>query len=282
MIAIDPGMIDDSPEPRPAAEPEDGPQLVVASKPRHDVLGLHMDYLTGDQLVEQFISLSQNGRSGYCCIADVHVCVRVHDSADFSRRVNGATFVVADSVILQRATALLHRLPYFRPTRGADLMLRLCAAASKTGVPIALVGGRDQTALDLLGERLRRSYPALDIAFAFSPPFRTMSAAENNQLDAGIRRSGARIVFVGLGCPKQETWMSDHSQALDAMLIGVGAAFDYNAGTVTPPPTWIHRAGLEWLYRLLREPKRLWRRYARTAPKFVWLLILSAVWRPPA
>src|SRR5690606_21160567 len=96
---------------------------------------------------------------------------------------------------------------------------------------------------------------------------------EDGKLVEALRASGALLVFVGLGCPKQEIWMADHSAQLDAMLIGVGAAFDFNAGIIEPAPRWVHQAGFEWLYRLLREPRRLWRRYLVTSPRFLWLLL---------
>jgi N-acetylglucosaminyldiphosphoundecaprenol N-acetyl-beta-D-mannosaminyltransferase len=249
-----------------------------ASAARHEILGLTLDVLPPAESVAAFMQLATTGARGYCCVANVQPCVLVHDDPHFRRQVNAARLVLTDSTILQRVVALRLGLPFRAPRRGAELMLDICRQAAAANLPIALIGGRDPAALDTLCESLTRQFPDLAIAHAWSPPFRALTAAENASMRAALNASGARICFVGLGCPRQETWMATHSTALDALLTGVGAAFDVNAGLVRRSPLWVHRAGFDWLYRLASEPRRLWRRYLTTSPRFLALLWQEA-WR---
>jgi N-acetylglucosaminyldiphosphoundecaprenol N-acetyl-beta-D-mannosaminyltransferase len=131
--------------------------------------------------------------------------------------------------------------------------------------------------LSRLKRVLHSRYPSLNIPFAYSPPFSTPSTEEAARLIHGLRQSGARLVLVGLGCPKQERWMSANYALAGSFMVGVGAAFDYNSGAVKSSPPWVHRVGLEWLYRLASEPRRLWRRYLYTSPRFIALLLGDVV-----
>ena len=246
-----------------------------------DLLGMRVDRLSPGQAVARIVQSAASGSAGYCCIANVHQCILAYDDPAFRAIVNGADLVLPDSTILARALALRYRLAAPPVRRGADLMMDLCAAAEREDIPVALVGGRDDAALARLVDRLRADFPRLDIAFACSPPFRAASPPEIEQLASGLRRSNARLILVGLGCPKQERWMAQFKPLVSATMVGLGAAFDFNAGIVRPSPPWLHRAGLEWLYRLAREPRRLWRRYLTTSPRFVALLALDAL-RPKA
>jgi N-acetylglucosaminyldiphosphoundecaprenol N-acetyl-beta-D-mannosaminyltransferase len=166
----------------------------------------------------------------------------------------------------------LRALGHKRATRiyGPDLMAAFCARAARSGVPIYLYGGRDAEALALLQARLRERFPGLLIAGAHSPPFRALTAQEQADDAARIDASGAAVVWVGTGQPKQEKWMHEMRPRLAApLLVGVGAAFDFHAGLISQAPRWMQRSGLEWVYRLSREPRRLWRRYARYNPRFI-------------
>jgi len=157
--------------------------------------------------------------------------------------------------------------------RGDQLTLALCRRAAASRVPVALVGGKNDEVLARMVLALRDQCPELEIACAYSPPFGELEPAQEAQMLAELRDSGAKIVFVGLGCPKQERWMARYADRLAAMMIGVGAAFDFISGQVKTSPSWMHGAGLEWLHRLLSEPRRLWRRYFATSPRFVWLFL---------
>jgi N-acetylglucosaminyldiphosphoundecaprenol N-acetyl-beta-D-mannosaminyltransferase len=157
---------------------------------------------------------------------------------------------------------------------GPDLMAKYCDRSARTGVKMYLYGGRNQGALVQLTLTLRRRFPGLRIVGGYSPPFRPLTPDEEEWVVADINRSGADVVWVGTGQPKQEKWMAAMRDRLDApILAGVGAAFDFHAGLVPQAPTWMQAVGLEWTFRLAQEPKRLWRRYARYNPLFVWSFV---------
>jgi N-acetylglucosaminyldiphosphoundecaprenol N-acetyl-beta-D-mannosaminyltransferase len=209
------------------------------------------------------------GARGYVTAAAVNLVMSAHEDAQTRAAVLGATLAVPDGQPLVWA---LRALGHARATRvyGPDLMARFCARAAHAGTPIYLYGGRTPAALELLERRLRERFPGLRIAGGYSPPFRPLSAAEEDGVVASIDASGAQVVWVGTGQPKQEQWMFAMRPRLQApLLVGVGAAFDFHAGLVSQAPPWMQRAGLEWTYRLSREPRRLWRRYARYNPLFV-------------
>jgi N-acetylglucosaminyldiphosphoundecaprenol N-acetyl-beta-D-mannosaminyltransferase len=157
---------------------------------------------------------------------------------------------------------------------GPDLTLAICSLAARRGVTVAFVGGTEHT-LILLERELQRRFPRLQISLVQSPPFRATSPPEDAELVRRIATSGAGIVFVGLGCPKQERWMAEHKGRVPAVMVGVGAAFDFLAGTKPQAPRWMMRWGLEWLFRLSAEPRRLWRRYLYNNPRFVALFALQ-------
>ena len=195
--------------------------------------------------------------------------METHDDPEYRGIVNGADLVTADGVPLVWALRLLG-VAHAARVYGPQLTPVLCKRAAEAGVPIGFYGGSDD-ALERMIARLRSRYPSLQIAYAWSPPFRALSADEVAAAVEEINSSGARILFVGLGCPKQERWMAQHKGMVDAVMLGVGAAFDFLAGHKPQAPRWIQNAGLEWLFRLLTEPKRLWWRYLYHNPRFLML-----------
>lgn len=252
-------------------------QCLSASPPSLYILGMRVDILPAQEAVTAIIARAKSAAGGYCCVGNVHQCVLTHDDPQFRRIVNGADLVLSDSTILQRSVGFRHGVRLPSAARGAELMLELCRAAECEGIPIALIGGRTEPLLTQLIETLNQRFPRLDIAFAFSPPFREPAQDEADRLIAELRASRAQLVFVGIGCPKQERWMATYRDRLDAFMIGVGAAFDFNSGQTKPSPPWVHRAGFEWLFRMSTEPRRLWRRYLATAPRFLFLLLRDCV-----
>lgn len=206
---------------------------------------------------------------GWLTAAAVNLVMSARDDPDTMRAVLGATLAVPDGQPLVWALKLLGHGSATR-VYGPDLMERYCAHAAGTGTPIYLYGGRSEQALALLTARLEERFPGLRIAGGWSPPFRPLTPDEQDRVVAEIDSSGAQIVWVGTGQPKQELWMSQMRPRLKApLLVGVGAAFDFHAGIVSQAPGWMQRNGLEWAYRLTREPKRLWRRYASQNPRFI-------------
>jgi exopolysaccharide biosynthesis WecB/TagA/CpsF family protein len=245
----------------------------IPTMPSRHVLGMRVDLLSTKEAVSRITDAAESGRAGYCCVTNVHQCIMTYDDPAFRKVVNGAELVISDSTILRSSLGLCYGVKMPPPMRGAELMNALCAAAAEASVPVALIGGKTDEVLGRLKRVLHSRYPSLNIPFAYSPPFSTPSTEEAARLIHGLRQSGARLVLVGLGCPKQERWMSANYALAGSFMVGVGAAFDYNSGAVKSSPPWVHRVGLEWLYRLASEPRRLWRRYLYTSPRFIALLL---------
>jgi N-acetylglucosaminyldiphosphoundecaprenol N-acetyl-beta-D-mannosaminyltransferase len=206
---------------------------------------------------------------GYLTAAAVNLVMSAHEDAGVRTATLGATLAVPDGQPLVWA---LHALGHAPATRiyGPDLMALFCDRAARAGTPIYLYGGRSAETLELLEQRLRERFPGLNIAGGYSPPFRELTTAEEDAVVDRINSSNATVVWVGIGQPKQESWMYRMRPRLQApLLVGVGAAFDFHAGLVPQAPHWMQRNGLEWTYRLAHEPRRLWRRYARYNPLFI-------------
>jgi N-acetylglucosaminyldiphosphoundecaprenol N-acetyl-beta-D-mannosaminyltransferase len=236
---------------------------------RAEILDIPLAISDYDEVIDWMEAVIATGGRGYVTAAAVNLVMSAREDPQTRAAVLGATLAVPDGQPLVWA---LRALGHARATRvyGPDLMARFCARAAVNGTPIYLYGGRTPQALALLEARLRERFLGLQIAGGFSPPFRELSAEEEQNVVAAIDASGAQIVWVGTGQPKQEKWMLAMRPRLSApLLVGVGAAFDFHAGLISQAPAWMQRGGLEWTYRLSREPRRLWRRYARYNPLFV-------------
>jgi N-acetylglucosaminyldiphosphoundecaprenol N-acetyl-beta-D-mannosaminyltransferase len=233
------------------------------------VLGVPLAISDYEEVIDWMDAMIAAGARGYVTAAAVNLVMSAREDPETLAAVLGATLAVPDGQPLVWA---LRSLGNARATRiyGPDLMAGFCARAASSGTPMYLYGGRTPAALELLQERLLERFPGVRIVGGYSPPFRELSAAEQDSVIAAIDASGAQIVWVGIGQPKQEKWMLQMRPRLQApLLVGVGAAFDFHAGLVSQAPSWMQRSGLEWAYRLSREPRRLWRRYARYNPLFV-------------
>jgi N-acetylglucosaminyldiphosphoundecaprenol N-acetyl-beta-D-mannosaminyltransferase len=222
-----------------------------------------------DEVIAWMDAMVASDARGWLTAAAVNLVMSAHDDPATMRTVQGATLAVPDGQPLVWALRLLGHRGATR-VYGPDLMIHHCAHAAVTGTPIYLYGGRSEEALTLLTERLHARFPGLQIVGGWSPPFRPLTPEERVRVVAEIDGSGAQVVWVGTGQPKQELWMHEMRPFLQApLLVGVGAAFDFHAGIVSQAPAWMQRKGLEWLYRLSREPRRLWRRYASQNPRFL-------------
>ena len=206
-------------------------------------------------------------------MANVHMIMEAHDDASFRVLVNRSDLVTPDGMPLVWMLRLMgHRLK--DRVYGPTLTLWVLEAAVRRGVPVGFFGGAPDV-LEALVHNMGQRFPGLNIVYRHSPPFRDFTREEDEQAARDINASGARIVFVGLGCPKQERWMAAQRGRVRAVMIGVGAAFDFHAGTLRQAPRWMQDRGLEWLFRLGVEPRRLWGRYLKNNPRFVFYSILQ-------
>jgi N-acetylglucosaminyldiphosphoundecaprenol N-acetyl-beta-D-mannosaminyltransferase len=241
----------------------------VLAPPTVDVLGIPLALTDYEATMDWVDAAIAHRQRGYVCVAATHTVMVCREDDELRSAVLGSSLTVPDGQPLVWAmNALGHDMPH--RVYGPDLMSRYCERAAVTGARMYLYGGRNQGALVQLALNLRRRHPGLKIVGGYSPPFRDLSAEEEDFVVDEINRSKADVVWVGIGVPKQEKWMAAMRARLDApVLVGVGAAFDFHAGLVPQAPGWMQAAGLEWLYRLLQEPRRLWRRYLRYNPRFV-------------
>jgi N-acetylglucosaminyldiphosphoundecaprenol N-acetyl-beta-D-mannosaminyltransferase len=195
--------------------------------------------------------------------------MEARDSGEYAAVMERADLVTSDGMPLVWALRALGVGDAAR-VYGPDLMALVLAAAEREGVRVGFYGGSSKV-LELLRREVRHRYPKIDIVFTEAPPFRTVTAGEGERTLRGIIDSGVRILFVGLGSPKQDRWMHAHRDRIPAVMLGVGAAFDFWAGVKPQAPRWMQQSGLEWLFRLATEPRRLWRRYLKQNPRFAWL-----------
>ncbi|MEO0532744.1 MAG: WecB/TagA/CpsF family glycosyltransferase [Cyanobacteria bacterium P01_A01_bin.123] len=234
-----------------------------------NILGSRVDGTSYRDACDRIQSFAESSQSSYVIAANVHVVMTAYWDLLYRAIVNQAMLVTPDGMPLVWG---LRWLGIKGQTRvyGPDLMLAWCGRATQYQIPIYLYGG-SQVTLDKLVAELLQRFPGLPIVGTYSPPFRDLSPAEESADIDSIHQSGARIVFVGLGCPKQELWMSRQQGKLKAVMIGVGAAFAFHSGETSQAPRWMMRLGCEWLYRFSQEPKRLWQRYLINNPAFLVL-----------
>ncbi|HED39326.1 MAG TPA: glycosyltransferase, partial [Chromatiales bacterium] len=217
------------------------------------VLGMRVNVISIPGVIKQTEFWVNSGGGYYICVSNVHMCMESHDNPQFRDVVNNADLVIPDGKPLVWAQKLLG-VKEAQQVRGMDLMLSLCAYAEDKGWSVGFYGSTPDVLL-MLNAALLQHYPNLDIKLSLSPPFRPLSAEEEGDYIARINDSGVKILFVGLGCPKQERWMAEHRDQLNCVMIGVGAAFDFIAGEKQHAPMWMQETGLEWLFRLVCEPR---------------------------
>ncbi len=234
-----------------------------------DVLGVPLGLIDYDRTLVWIDAMVAQREQGYVCVCNVHTVMASHEDSELRTALLASSLNVPDGQPLVWAlNALGHSLT--DRVYGPELMARACLRAASTNQRFYLYGGRNQGALVQLALNLRQRYPGIKIVGGYSPPHRPLTGDEQAAVVAEINDANPDVVWVGIGVPKQEKWMAKLRPVLDApVLIGVGAAFDFHAGLVPQAPPWLQRAGLEWAYRLAREPRRLWRRYLRYNPRFV-------------
>ncbi len=237
------------------------------------VLGMRVDAVDYESAVGTILRWARHRRSRFICAANVHMVMEAYDQADYRRMINSADLVTPDGMPLVWALKA-QGIQNASRVYGPDLMRLLLGVAERQGLVVGLYGGSAR-ALDRLLGMIQKGHPALRIGYACAPPYRTLTAEEDACVTEAIEKSGVQLLFVGLGCPKQERWIDNHRSAISIPMLGVGAAFDFIAGTKRHAPSWMQRVGLEWFFRLLIEPRRLWRRYAGNNPRFLFLVLLQ-------
>ena len=242
------------------------------------VLGTFVDSLSWEEALDRLTAWAASRESRYICICNVHSVVTASRDAGFSRILNQSDLTTPDGMPVAWA---LRWLGFHRQQRinGPDLMWRYLAEAEKQGQIVFFYGSTDRT-LAKLHENILKSFPSIRIGGMLAPPFTATPQIDADAI-AAINASGASTVFVGLGCPKQEQWMALHRGRVQAVIVGVGAAFDYHAGTLKRAPIWMQHHGLEWLYRLVTEPRRLWKRYLVTNALFLCGIFRQIVLKQP-
>lgn len=239
------------------------------------ILGVPIAPVTQEAVMQQVLDWATRGESRYVCLATVYSVMLARDRADYRAALTQADLATPDGMPLVWCLRWLGFRGAGR-VAGPDLVPPLLQAAAEKGVPVGFYGARPEVLARLL-ERVRASYPGSRIAYAWSPPFRPLTEEEDRRVVEQIRESGARILFVGLGTPKQDLWMAAHRGRIPAVMLGVGQVFDLLGGAKRRAPLWMRRCGLEWLYRLFSEPRRLWRRYLPHNPRFLALFALQAL-----
>ena len=250
-------------------------ESAVNSRDRIRVVSLLPDVTDHQHAIDRITTLAAEKRGGYVCFSTVHMIMESHDSPEFGAKVNAADMVVPDGMPLVWMQKLQGSKTATR-VRANDLMIMLMAHAEKHGLKVGFYGGK-QEVIDAILDRAKREFPDLKIVYAYSPPFRPLTDEEDSQIVNDINSAAPDLLFMGLGCPKQENWMHAHRDRVNAIMLGVGASFDFFAGNVKESPEWMGRLGLEWLFRLTQEPKRLWRRYLILNPRFMTLAALQIV-----
>lgn len=233
-----------------------------------DILGVRVAVTDMEKTVALMESQLENWRGEYVCVANVHTTVTASEDEAYLKVQNGAVMVLPDGGPLS-AYSRRHDFEEARRVTGPDLMLRLLEISPAKGYRHFFYGSTEET-LERMRKRLAVDYPGLQVCGMVSPPFRELSAEEDAAIVERINSAKPDFIWVGLGAPKQEIWMNRHQGRVGGLMIGVGAGFDYYAGNIKRAPMWMQKCSLEWLYRLIQDPKRLFMRYFYTNTKFIW------------
>ncbi|MDX2188196.1 MAG: WecB/TagA/CpsF family glycosyltransferase [Opitutaceae bacterium] len=239
---------------------------------RVPVTGIGVDALTLDYARELIVDRGRYRKRGYVCFADVNSIMSAHRDPFHRERLERAWLVTPDGMPVVWSCARRSDLQVNR-VYGPDVVAAVCAATAGTGLTHFFYGGGPGTA-EALSSALQERFPGLSVAGTYTPPFRPLNSDEAHDLAALVAQTKPNFFWVGLSTPKQEAFMAEFLPRLDAgVLLGVGAAFDFLSGRVRQAPRWVQRSGLEWVFRLCVEPKRLWKRYLTNVPAFVWKMM---------
>lgn len=236
--------------------------------PRFDLFGVQVSATTYDEAVDAIVAAVRASQPAVVSLHAAHALVTAANDPTLNQRVNHFQIIAPDGQPVRWALNWLYRAGLPDRVYGPELMLRLCARAAAERIPIYLYGSSPQV-IEALCRRLPERFSGLQIGGAESPPFRPLTPQEDAEMVERINASGAGIVFIGLGAPKQDHFAYEHRRLIKGVQVCVGAAFDFHAGSKQMAPSWMQRRGLEWLFRLAEEPGRLWKRYLVTNTLFV-------------
>lgn len=242
--------------------------------PRANVLGVGVSAINMAEALRLSERLLRDHAKGYVCLTGVHGIMEAQRDDSLRRILNHSFLCAPDGM----PTVWVGRLQGYQDMRrvyGPDYMLQMCRMSARTGFRHFLYGGKAGVAAELK-RQLELVVPAIDIVGVYTPPFGSLTPSEGDHVVATINHARPDIVWVGLSTPKQERFMAQYADRLDASLLaGVGAAFDIHAGLLADAPAWVKNCGLQWLDRLIKEPHRLWRRYLTNNPRFLWEISLQ-------
>lgn len=233
-----------------------------------NILGVNISAINMEWLLKYLEEHIEDLSGDYVCVSNVHTTVTAYDDPEYLKVQNGGIMAIPDggplsSVGRKRGHEEMER------TTGPSLMKEVFDISEANGYSHYFYGSTEET-LKKLREELSKKYPNINIAGMYSPPFRTLTKEEDIEIVNKINETNADFVWVGLGAPKQEIWMANHQGKINGLMVGVGAGFDYFAGNIKRAPEWMQKCNLEWLYRLLQDPKRLFVRYFYTNTKFIY------------
>lgn len=239
-----------------------------AQIPTCNILGVNIAAINMEWLVEYLDKNLSDIRGDYICVSNVHTTVTSYEDESYCAVQNGGLMAIPDGGPL---STVGRRRGYknMARTTGPSLMGEIFKISAKKGYRHYFYGSREET-LELLDQKLKKNYPGINIVGMYSPPFRPLTEEEDKAVIERINEAKPDFVWIGLGAPKQEKWMAAHQGKIDGLMLGVGAGFDYYAENIKRAPMWMQKSNLEWVYRLMQDPKRLFKRYWSTNTKFIW------------
>jgi N-acetylglucosaminyldiphosphoundecaprenol N-acetyl-beta-D-mannosaminyltransferase len=243
------------------------------NRKRYNILGLEIDAISFQEAVHCVMDWGRERTSHYVCFANVHMTMEARSNSDFKEMVNQASLVLADGKPIAKSVEWLYNKRQER-IAGMDFMPAIFAPAAKNKLSVFLFGSTEET-LAKISQRIELDYGAELLAGVCSPPFRELTLQEESDIIDRINHSGANLVLVALGCPRQEKWMANNYSRIQGTLLGVGGAFPVYAGLQKRSPAWMQKTGLEWAYRLSQEPTRLFKRYLTTNSQFIFQLLVA-------
>jgi N-acetylglucosaminyldiphosphoundecaprenol N-acetyl-beta-D-mannosaminyltransferase len=258
---------------------QNSPSEEISILEHRQIVGMRVDITSYEDATNRIMSWAAQHESKSVFASNVHMTMETYDNPEFAQIVNNADLVTPDGMPLVLALRALGSKEASR-VYGPTLTLDVCRAAADQNMAIALYGGTTDS-LVAFTNFLQVQFPKIRIVCQISPPFRPLTEEEDTNYTQTIVQSGAQILLVGIGCPRQENWIAAHRGLIPAVMLGVGAAFDFHSGRIRQAPPWMQKISLEWLFRLIMEPKRLWKRYFKHNPRFLlfffWQLCRSKI-----